>query len=763
LRRIQNLQTDEYVFRIIDGDSHGHRSTNGLIINGRRCFQYDLKDGDYIRFCDNINARFFAIKNLDDLKASRFSKMKQGIHSIISHENSSDSNLVSSQQIDAISSEFSANKLTDFPIIDVDLAGKVVYYNAAAQEVFPGLEQGKVEPTLVENLSSYSQDAIARKNTRKIQTSTKTFEQSSLFLSDLGLIRNYFLDITRLREADLKLHQAMLENQVQLNFLPDLMILLNSEGIILDLKPVNEMSLLTAFSKAKPQQHISEVLPISVTQQMMHYLRQVLYAGKTQTFDCEIHFNRESIYCEIRITRTFENRAIVIIRNISNRKFIEKRLLHEALHDSLTGLPNRNLFLQRVTYAIKLAQRRKNYLFAIFFIDLDRFKVINDSLGHVVGDQLLVAIAHKIESCIRVKDTIARFGGDEFAILLENLKSMDEAIQVAKRLQEQLLLPVHLDKHEVFTNVSIGIASSEIGYSCPEDILRDADTAMYHAKSRGRGRYEIFDKTMHARAVMLMRLDNDLRRAVERQEFRLFYQPIVDLQTGTIAGVEALIRWFHPHRGLVPPNEFIQLAEETGLILPIGEWLLSEACRQFSEWQQHIPHTSAMTINVNLSCKQFTHPRLVQQIQQVLHQNHLQPQVLKLEITESTIMENSQRATDTLAELKELGIQLCIDDFGTGYSSLSYLHRFPIDSLKVDRSFIKAIDTNDETSGIVITNTIVMLAQHLGISLVAEGIETAKQLSFLRTLKCEYGQGYYFAKPLDSEGIEALLISNPKW
>lgn len=441
--------------------------------------------------------------------------------------------------------------------------------------------------------------------------------------------------------------------------------------------------------------------------------------------------------------------------DITARKIGEEQLLHNALHDGLTGLANRSLFIERLKHAVELAKRHDDYTFAVIFLDLDRFKVINDSLGHMIGDQLLITIAHRLKGCLRASDTCARMGGDEFAILLEYVQNDVEAIRVVDRMQQVLKTPFNLNGQEVFANASIGIILSTMGYEQPEDLIRDADTAMYRAKALGRGRYEIFTQEMHEHAVSLLQLETDLRRAVEREEFVVFYQPVMELRTGKISGFEALVRWQHPERGLVSPAEFIPVAEETGLILPIGRWVLHEACRQMKEWQQQYQFYPPLTISVNISRRQFSQPDLTQQIEKVLQETGLQPHCLKLEITESAIMEDANLATSLMQQIKTLGVQLVMDDFGTGYSSLSHLHLFPIDTLKIDPSFVHKADTDLEKVEII--RTVISLAWNLGIDVVAEGIETKRQMSQLKLLKCDLAQGYLFSRPLTSEAAASFL------
>jgi diguanylate cyclase (GGDEF)-like protein/PAS domain S-box-containing protein len=464
------------------------------------------------------------------------------------------------------------------------------------------------------------------------------------------------------------------------------------------------------------------------------------------------------VLLSITVVREEQSESINLIfqiQDITDRKRAEARLLHEAMHDVLTGLPNRALFMDHLKLSVERVKRRDDRLFAVLFLDLDRFKIINDSLGHMVGDQLLVGIARRLETCLRPGDTVARLGGDEFTILLEDLNGAGEAIDVAERLQKSLARPFNLNGHEVFTTVSIGIALSATGYDRPDDVLRDADTAMYRAKMLGKARHEVFDKTMHARAMNLLQMESDLRRAVERKEFFLQYQPIITLETGRVRGFEALVRWQHPERGFISPSEFISIAEETGLIIPIGQWVLEEACRQIHLWQGQFPQYPPLQISVNLSVKQFTNTDLIAHIKGALEETGVDPHSLKLEITESMVMENVEAAIEMLQQLRSLGIELSIDDFGTGYSSLSYLHRFPISTLKIDRSFVSRMAANNENAEIV--RTIMMLARSLKMDVVAEGVENAEQLSQLKALDCEYGQGYYFSKPLSADVMARWL------
>jgi diguanylate cyclase (GGDEF)-like protein/PAS domain S-box-containing protein len=447
--------------------------------------------------------------------------------------------------------------------------------------------------------------------------------------------------------------------------------------------------------------------------------------------------------------------------DISERKNAEGRLQYVAFHDVLTGLPNRALFMDRLQHALVRGTRRQEHSFGVLFLDLDRFKVINDGLGHSIGDQLLAAVARRIESCLRPGDTVARFGGDEFAVLLEDVDGSAGATRVAERIQFQLTKPFLLEGHEVFATASTGIALSGPGHHQPEDLLRDADLAMYRAKSLGKARNILFDADMHTRALQQVELETDLRRAWERGEFRIHYQPLISLQDGAVAAFEALVRWQHPQRGLIYPAEFITVAEETGLIMDIDRWVLRESCCQLEAWQRRFPRETPIAVSVNLSSKHFSQPLLVAQVQQVLQETKLQKGSLWIEITESVLMENPESATVALSSLRGLGVQVCLDDFGTGYSSLSYLCRFPADAIKIDRSFVAQI-TSQQTKNVGMVKAIVTLAKTLGMRVVAEGVETKEQLAQLSALNCDYAQGYLFAEPVDAQSI-SMRESDRSW
>ena len=447
---------------------------------------------------------------------------------------------------------------------------------------------------------------------------------------------------------------------------------------------------------------------------------------------------------------------VASLTDISELKEAERQISHQAFHDTLTNLPNRALFMEHLKMAIKRGKRRPNYHFAVLYMDIDRFKLVNDSLGHSVGDNLLNAFAERLRVSLRDIDILARLGGDEFVILIEDIENEDYASIVAERLQQALKQPFMVNNKEVFAPASFGVVPNTQDYNLPEDIMRDADAAMYHAKEKGRAQYKIFDKKLHEKARHLLQRETDLRKAIHRDEFVNHYQPIVSLKTRSLVGFESLIRWNHPQLGLIYPDSFISIAEDTGLIIPITRLLLQEACTDLKSWQDQIQDLQNLTMNINISSKHFLLPSLLDDIKDILNVTGLPPDHLKLEITETALMEDVEETVRHVNRLRDYGLQIVIDDFGTGYSSLSYLQRLPIDTLKVDRSFVSRIqNTPDGNRNIV--EAIISLAHRLDMSVVAEGVETVEQHAILLNMNCQFGQGYLFSKPIPKQEVDVLI------
>ena len=483
----------------------------------------------------------------------------------------------------------------------------------------------------------------------------------------------------------------------------------------------------------------------------------------------------ESTASAIRSAEGKTDGLVIVNRDITQRKRAEEKLAHQSFHDGLTDLPNRALFLDRLQRTVTLSRRHSDLKFAVLFIDIDEFKVFNDSLGHAAGDGLLIQVAQRLTASLRGADTVsrprlgdnaeplvgestlARPGGDEFTVLIEELHNPSDAIRVAERIQQTLALPFDLNGQEIVLSVSVGIAFSTNAGAEAQDVLRDAEIAMYRAKSTGKARCEVFDHATHAGAIKRLQLETDLRKALELNQFRVYYQPIVSLGNGQIVGFETLSRWQRPE-GLVMPGEFIAVADETGIILPINRQLLYDACRQLRSWQALFPSDPPLTINVNITPKQFAQPELASQIGNTLRETGVDPSWVNLEITETIAMADAERSAVVLSELKALGVHLDIDDFGTGYSSLSRLQRFPVDTLKIDRAFVSRMDADPETHEIV--RIIVMLAHGLRLKVVAEGVETQAQADMLKDIGCELAQGYLYSRPVAAEAIEQLLRDN---
>jgi diguanylate cyclase (GGDEF)-like protein/PAS domain S-box-containing protein len=776
LLKVYSPETDAHLFQIIDGDLQGNRSTNGIKVNGKKSFSKTLHDRDLIQFSEQVKA-YYLVTGIDVTESQVYElcdrlndndKSKDNLdpfETAVVHEKDTES-----VQDSVLLRLASFPELIPSPIIEIDSDGKITYINPAALLKIRNIQQTQASHPILTGLSEVV-DEQRQFFVREIEIDGIVFEQTIHYIAESRLFRSYLTDITERKRAESALRESeeryALAARAANDGLWDWKI--KTQEIYYSPRWKSMLGYDDEEIGNSPDEWFNRIHPEDLQRVQAELAAHV--EGATSHFHSEYRMLHKNTEYKWMLSQgiAVQDKAGEVYRmagsqaDIHGRKHAEDRLKYDAFHDALTALPNRALFMDRLEHALEMTKRRSDYMFAVLFLDLDRFKVVNDSLGHQSGDQLLIALVQRLETCIRGADTLARFGGDEFAIILEDVRSINDAKYVADRLQKQLALPFNIQKQEIFSSVSIGIAFSNNTYVSAQELLRDADIAMYRAKAQGKACYEIFDPSMHTKAVTLLQLESDLRRATERQDLMIHYQPIVSLASGELAGFEALLRWHHPERGWVKPGDLIPVAEDTGLIIPIGYWILREACRQLRIWQKRFTDRPPLTVSVNLSGKQFKEANLLAQIQHAIVETQVDPKTLKLEITESVIVENAEAAAKTLSELRAMGVQIYIDDFGTGYSSLGYLHRFPLDALKIDRSFITNMTTETESAEIV--QTIINLAQNLQIYVVAEGVESQQQWEKLKKIDTTggYGQGYYFSHPLSSSEVEQLLEQGVRW
>ncbi|MEH2301743.1 EAL domain-containing protein [Nostoc sp.] len=819
LLRVTVPQTDQYGFQIIDGNYKGKGSTNGLFVNGTKCFSHNLRSGDVIAFGGNqAQAKYYAISNLSEQAFSESCDVED-LSGFLSQQ-ASPANPFQTLAIDPTfeaASESALARLASFPelipnpIIEMDFEGTVTYLNPAAALKFPKLREVGTQHPILTGLLGAVNNLEKNSFVREVEVGAEVFEQSVLYLPESDLIRTFIVrDITEQKQATAELRQRDRLLQAVAEAANYLLGEMNSEtGIDRALAVLGEaakadraylfqnhphpatgeiaVSLRFEWTHSfiEPTHHHWQNQPYQASGLARWHTvlsRGELISGLTQKFPvAEQEFLiRDGIQSLILVPLRLENELwgylgladctferhwsrheestlltmAASIISTQQRQQVEEKIRYQALHDLLTGLPNRLLFNELLSKTLPNATRNGESL-AVIFLDLDRFKVINDTLGHTLGDQLLQSVTQRLKDLLRGGDTIARWGGDEFTILLPRVNDIEEVNQVAQRILQALEDAFHLQGHELYVTASLGIALLDDNSPDAETLIQHADAALYYAKDKGRNNYQFYSVSLSAKNPELLTLEKSLRYALERNEFTVYYQPRVNIITEEITGMEALLRWQHPEMGLVAPSVFIPLAEESGLIVPIGEWVLRTACSQNKTWQD--AGLPPIMIAVNLSLKQFHQPKLVEIIAEVLEQTGLEPRFLELEITETTAIENLNFTRKVLQNLQQMGIYISIDDFGTGHSSLSRLQLLPLHNLKIDKSFIQDLTQDVKVAHII--KAIVSLGHSLGLKLTAEGVEKEEELEFLKSINCEEVQGFLLYRPLSAKIATEILES----
>ncbi|MEH2402414.1 EAL domain-containing protein [Nostoc sp.] len=819
LLRVTVPQTDQYGFQIIDGNYKGKGSTNGLFVNGTKCFSHNLRNGDVIAFGGNqAQAKYYAISNLSE-QAFYESSDVEDLSGFLSQQ-ASPVNPFQTLAIDPTfeaASESALARLASFPelipnpIIEMDFEGTVTYLNPAAALKFPKLREVGTQHPILTGLLGAVNNLEKNSFVREVEVGAEVFEQSVLYLPESDLIRTFIVrDITEQKQATAELRQRDRLLQAVAEAANYLLREMNSEtGIDRALAVLGEAAKADRAYLFQNHPHpATGEIAVSLRFEWTHSFIQPTHhhwqnqpyqasglarwhtvlsrgesiSGLTQKFPvAEQEFLiRDGIQSLILVPLRLENELwgylgladctferhwsrheestlltmAASIISTQQRQQVEEKIRYQALHDLLTGLPNRLLFNELLSKTLPNATRNGESL-AVIFLDLDRFKVINDTLGHTLGDQLLQNVTQRLKDLLRGGDTIARWGGDEFTILLPRVNDIEEVNQVAQRILQALEDAFHLQGHELYVTASLGIALLDDNSPDAETLIQHADAALYYAKDKGRNNYQFYSVSLSAKNPELLTLEKSLRYALERKEFTVYYQPRVNIVTGEITGMEALLRWQHPEMGLVAPSVFIPLAEESGLIVPIGEWVLRTACSQNKTWQD--AGLPPMMIAVNLSLKQFCQPKLVETIAKVLEQTGLEPRFLELEITETTAIENLSFTRKVLQNLQQMGVYISIDDFGTGHSSLSRLQLLPLHNLKIDKSFIQDLTQDVKVAHII--KAIVSLGHSLGLKLTAEGVEKEEELEFLKSINCEEVQGFLLYRPLSAKIATEILES----
>ncbi|MCU0534196.1 MAG: EAL domain-containing protein [Hydrococcus sp. Prado102] len=767
---VNSDESDRYFYRIVDGDLQGKKSTNGITINGKRCSSHDLKHGDLIWFGNKSKASYHIISTASELYLLKADEQVERPNPAIhpSKETQGDGidakktivfdripEFVEQKDLVRLSSlaEFSPN-----PIIEIDFQGKINYLNPAASVRFPNIQETQLEHPILKDILTQSQSQEGTSLIREVRIDREFFEQHIHYLVDNRVIRSYIFDVTKYKQLDAnfknsqKIYKFLVQQASEAIFLVDA-----QSKQILEANPAYE-ALLGYTNQEILELTLYDIVDVS---------RETLENDLRQVSADKPHFVAETQYCrkdgssvavEVNISRTdeYDNKEILCFaaRDISDRKQTEQKLQYQAFHDALTSLPNRIQFTQTLSTAIANA-KRQDELMAVMFLDLDSFKNVNDTLGHTIGDRLLQSLAQRLSACVREGDTIARWGGDEFTVLLPRIRSTDDTIRLAQRIFDSLKKPFEIDNHQLNIKISIGIAVYPQDGQDAETLLKNGDAALYRTKDLGRNHYQFYNPSLTSDASLLMKIETLLHQALERKEFFLHYQPQIQLATGEIMGMEALLRWQHPELGSISPSKFIPLASKTDLMLHIGKWVLETACEQNLAWQR--AGLPPIPVSINLSARELKQPNLAEIVARTLDKTGLDPQWLELEVAEATLKNNLEIANLTIRDLQNLGVRIALDDFGTGFSSLGYLKQFAFRTLKLDRSFIRDLRGNTQERGII--SAAIALGRGFNLRVLAVGIETQQQLDLLRSLQCEQAQGYWFSRPLTKDEATQLLIT----
>lgn len=759
---------DQDLYWIIDGDLNGNRSTNGIEVNGKKCLSHELKSGDVVVLGGEVKGIYYKTNNLsgafdvddnepdgegEEATTGLIQQEVTGLHkkTIDYPLNKSDNQLI----LGILSKLNSLPEFLPHCVIEINSSGEITYVNEVALYKFPEIKLLKIRHPLLDGLWNYTSLNQENLIVRELKIGQEIYEQYIHYLKESNVIRTYVFDLTKRKQIEIALKESEERYRAVVRQI--------SEGIIL-VEPKTKQILecnaaycqllgysleemlglklydVIALEKENIDKHISQII-----NNKMDFVIESLHTTKQESL--------VSVEMNISLICYGEKEVLCFaVRDITARKRTEEMLKYQASHDLLTGLPNRTLFNERLHHAIAKAKKNQQML-AVMFLDLDHFKKINDTLGHATGDMLLKNFAKRVLNCLRGSDTVARWGGDEFTILLSPVTNEKDVAQIGERIIESIKNSFDIEGNHLHVGVSIGIAIYPQDGEDGETLLKNADAILYRAKDQGRNHYRFYNPMVNAQASGLLKLENLLHQALEKQQFRLHYQPKVNTETLEIVGMEALIRWQHPEQGQISPQKFIPLAEESGLIVPIGQWVLYNACRQNKAWQ--LAGFPPFQVAVNISPRQFQQGKLVSTIKRVLELTQLDPQFLELEITENIIINNVDFAQEALTQLSRLGVNIAIDDFGTGYSSLAYLKKFPFHTLKIDQSFVRELKNKPEDKAII--SAIITLGRGLGLKVVAEGVETEEQLKLLRELKCQEIQGYWFSKPLEVDRATKLL------